>query len=61
MDVTQSFRLTGQTDIEDIPCDCVDGDNIIYWEDIEQIYPGVKHVKNGRTTVKLLRDSEQNR
>ncbi|KAF9364114.1 hypothetical protein BGX34_002481 [Mortierella sp. NVP85] len=61
MDVTQSFRLTGQTDIEEIPCDCVDGDNIIYWEDIEQIYPGVKHVKNGSTAVKLLRNSEQNR
>jgi len=61
MDVTQSFRLTGQTDTEEIPCDCVDGDNIIYWEDIEQIYPRVKYIKNGSTAVKLLRDSEQNR
>ncbi|KAK3817666.1 MAG: hypothetical protein J3Q66DRAFT_388177 [Benniella sp.] len=57
----QLFRLTGNTAIEKIPCDHVNGDTIIYWEDIEQVFPGVKQVKNGDTTIKLLRDSNENR
>ncbi|KAF9353396.1 hypothetical protein BGX34_011588 [Mortierella sp. NVP85] len=61
MDVTQSFRLAGTTTIVDIVCDHVDGQYITYWEDIEQIYPGIKHIMNGNVTVKLLRDSQQNR
>lgn len=61
MEVVQSFRLIGKTDIEDIPCDQIDGQNIVYWEDIEQVFPGIQHIKNGTSVVKLLRDSNQNR
>ncbi|KAF9359773.1 hypothetical protein BGX34_008158, partial [Mortierella sp. NVP85] len=61
METTQSFRLAGGTDIEEISCDHVNGQTIIYWEDIEQVFPGVKHVKNGNATIKLLRDSNENR
>ena len=61
METTQSFRLAGETDIEEISCDHVNGQTIIYWEDIEQVFPGVKHVKNGNATIKLLRDSNENR
>ncbi|KAG0041945.1 hypothetical protein BGZ89_007147, partial [Linnemannia elongata] len=56
MEDTQSFRLIGNKDIEDIPCDHVAGQYIVYWEDIEQVFPGVKHVKNGKVTVTMMRD-----
>ncbi|KAF9349172.1 hypothetical protein BGX34_001986 [Mortierella sp. NVP85] len=61
MGETQHFRLAGTTNVEEIDYDHVDGHNVIYWEDIEQIFPGVKHVKNGNVSVKLLRDSNRNR
>jgi len=57
MEGTQSFRLAGKTAIEKIPCDHVDGQSIVYWENIEQVFPGVKYVKSTDATVNLLRDS----
>lgn len=59
MEETQSFRLIGNINIEEIPCDHVDGQYIIYWEDIEHVFPGVKHVKNGKVTIKMMRDSNR--
>ncbi|KAI8358858.1 hypothetical protein B0O80DRAFT_484924 [Mortierella sp. GBAus27b] len=61
MATTQSFRLAGSTDTEEILCNHVDGQSVVYWEDIEQVFPGIKHVKNGRVTVSLMRDSNRNR
>ncbi|KAI8345105.1 hypothetical protein B0O80DRAFT_534568 [Mortierella sp. GBAus27b] len=61
MQATQSFRLLGTTHVEDILCDQVDGQNVIFWEEIEQIFPGVKHLKNGNVNVKMMRDSNHNR
>ncbi|KAF9350538.1 hypothetical protein BGX34_001158 [Mortierella sp. NVP85] len=58
-DDTQLFRLAGIT--EEIPCDHVHSQSIIYWEDIVQVFPGVKHVKNGNLVVKMLRDSNEDR
>jgi len=58
-DDTQLFRLAGVT--EEISCDLVQGQSIIYWEDIVQVFPGVKHVKNGNLSVKMMRDSNRNR
>ncbi|KAF9362270.1 hypothetical protein BGX34_006495 [Mortierella sp. NVP85] len=58
---TQLFRLAGKTAVEKIPFDYVDGNSVIYWEDIEQVFPGVKHVKHKDVAVKLLRDSNRNR
>jgi hypothetical protein len=56
MEETQSFRLIGNKDIEVIPCDLVAGQSRVYWEDIEQVFPGVKHVKNGKVIVTMMRD-----
>ncbi|KAF9343461.1 hypothetical protein BGX26_005690, partial [Mortierella sp. AD094] len=42
-------------DTMEITVDHVGGQNIIYWEDIEQVFPGVKHVLNGKVAIKLLR------
>ncbi|KAG0253244.1 hypothetical protein BGZ95_006382, partial [Linnemannia exigua] len=57
MEETQSFRLIGTTDIEEITCYYVGERNVVYWEDIEQVFPSVKHVKNGNVTASMMRDS----
>ncbi|KAI8594876.1 hypothetical protein EDD21DRAFT_449062, partial [Dissophora ornata] len=57
---TQSFRLIGKLDIEDIPLNNVNGQNIVYWEDVQLVFPGVKHVKNGKVAVTMMRDSHEN-
>ncbi|KAF9928709.1 hypothetical protein BGZ67_006820, partial [Mortierella alpina] len=61
MEETQLFRLTGTAEIMEVPVDYLDGQNIIYWEDIEEFFPGVKHVMNGRVAIKKLRDSNRKR
>ncbi|KAF9952951.1 hypothetical protein BGZ72_005794 [Mortierella alpina] len=48
-------------EVEELPCDQIDGQNIIYWEDIEHAFPGVQKVKNGRVVVKMMRDSNRTR
>jgi hypothetical protein len=53
----QLFRLVGKTAVEI----AVNGQTMVYSEDIEQVFPGVKHVKSGDAIVKLLRDSKENR
>ncbi|CAO3568623.1 unnamed protein product [Mortierella alpina] len=47
MDQTQSFRLIGTTQIVTVPVLHVGGQNVVSWESIEQVFPGVKCVKNG--------------
>ncbi|KAG9061306.1 hypothetical protein KI688_007284 [Linnemannia hyalina] len=59
MEETQSFRITGTTDVKNIDVDIVSGQNVIYWEDINQVFPRVGHVCNGSSIVKLLRDSSR--
>jgi hypothetical protein len=61
MEETQLFRSAGKAAVEKIPCDHVGGQTIIFWEDIEQVFSGVSYIKNGDSTVKLLRDSNGNR
>jgi hypothetical protein len=58
---TQTIRLAGNTTTKKIPCDHVNDISVIYWEDIEQVFPGVMHIMNGEVLVKLLRDSNGNR
>ncbi|KAG0287283.1 hypothetical protein BGZ96_008787, partial [Linnemannia gamsii] len=57
MDQTQSFRIPGTTDVKNIDVDVVDGLNVIFWEDIKQVFPRVGYICNGSSVVKLLRDS----
>ncbi|CAO3568621.1 unnamed protein product [Mortierella alpina] len=56
MEETQSFRLTGTTEIVEIPIQHVDGQTVIYWESIEQAFPGARHVKNGEVPVTAEKD-----
>ncbi|KAG9067324.1 hypothetical protein KI688_012107 [Linnemannia hyalina] len=59
MEDTQSFRLIETMDTMAITLNHVDGQNIVYWEDIEQVFPGVKRVSNGYSVIKFLRGSDQ--
>ncbi|KAK3817449.1 MAG: hypothetical protein J3Q66DRAFT_339926 [Benniella sp.] len=61
MVTTQSFRLIGKADLKDIICDQVDGENVVFWEDIEQVFPGVKYITNGNTVISMMRDSNRKR
>jgi len=61
MEATQSFRLAGGTEVEEVSCSHVNGQTVVYWEDIELVFPGVKRVKNGNASVNPLRDSNENR
>ncbi|KAF9304019.1 hypothetical protein BGZ91_008996, partial [Linnemannia elongata] len=61
VELTQSFRLIGSMDIEEIPCDLIDGHYVVSWEDIEQVFPEVKHVKNGKVTVPMMKDPNRKR
>lgn len=61
METTQRFRLAEGIAIEEIPCNHVNGQAIIYWDDIELVFPGVKRVKCGNVSVNPLRDLNENR
>ncbi|KAF9954176.1 hypothetical protein BGZ70_010642, partial [Mortierella alpina] len=61
MEETQLFRLLGTTEIVEVPVDYLDGHKIIYWDAIEDVFPGVKHIMNGRVAIKKRRDSSRKR
>jgi hypothetical protein len=39
----------------------VDGHEVVFWEDIERVFPGTKHIKCDGVVVHLLRDSNRKR
>ncbi|KAF9281222.1 hypothetical protein BGZ68_006760 [Mortierella alpina] len=51
MEKTQSFRLIGAAETATIPIKHVDGQDVVYWESIKQVFPGVECVKNGDDPV----------
>ncbi|KAF9536661.1 hypothetical protein EC957_010172 [Mortierella hygrophila] len=61
MEDTQSFRLIGEMEIMEITISHIGGQNIVLWEDIEQVFPGVTHVQSGNVTINRLKDSDGNR
>ena len=59
---TQSFRIAGtRARVENIVVYNDKGESVIYWEDIEQVFPGVKYIRNGGSVVSLLKDSNRAR
>ncbi|KAF9352940.1 hypothetical protein BGX34_011898 [Mortierella sp. NVP85] len=60
-EVTQSFFLAGETGIIEILCDNVDGQNIVRWAAIEEIFPRVKYIKRGNIAVNSMMDPNQTR
>ncbi|KAF9977035.1 mediator complex subunit [Mortierella antarctica] len=61
MEETQSLRLIGNMDILEVLVDNVAGQNVIYWEDIKQVFPGVKHVQKGKVVIPMSKDLDGNR
>lgn len=62
MEHTQAFRPLGTaTETEIIGAELVDGHMVVFWEDIERVFPGIKLVKNGGVVVNLLRDASGTR
>ncbi|KAK3817496.1 MAG: hypothetical protein J3Q66DRAFT_430945 [Benniella sp.] len=61
MEATQSFRLAGGTDVEEISCSHVNGHLVVYWEDIESVFPEVKRIKCGNASVNLMRSPDEKR
>ncbi|KAF9291741.1 hypothetical protein BGZ68_002460 [Mortierella alpina] len=64
MSETQSFRVAGSTTYtEKIEVHNIIGQNknIIYWEDIELVFPGVRYIRSGSSVVPFLRNSDGNR
>ncbi|KAG0217148.1 hypothetical protein BGX31_000339 [Mortierella sp. GBA43] len=59
MEDTQLFRLIGTTYTKTIPCKRVDGQSVVLWDDIEQVFSNVQHVENRGVAVNLLRDSNR--
>ncbi|KAG0290139.1 hypothetical protein BGZ98_003584, partial [Dissophora globulifera] len=51
MENTQPFRLAGTTEIQNIPIQYVDGQSVVYWDSIEQAFPGARQVKNGNLGI----------
>ncbi|KAI8359016.1 hypothetical protein B0O80DRAFT_259986 [Mortierella sp. GBAus27b] len=61
MVTSQSFRVTGKQEVQDIICDNVDGQNVVFWDDITYVFPEALHVKIGNTVVSMVRDSNRQR
>jgi len=61
MDDTQHFCLAGTTSLKKISYEHVDGHNVIFWEDIKRVFPGVEQVECDGVVVSLLRDSNHKR
>ncbi|KAI8359021.1 hypothetical protein B0O80DRAFT_424012 [Mortierella sp. GBAus27b] len=58
---SQSFRVTGKQEVQDIICDNVDGQNVVFWDDITYVFPEALHVKIGNSVVSMMRDSNRQR
>jgi hypothetical protein len=61
MEDIQSYRLDEAMDTTEITLHHVDGQNIVYWEDIERAFPGVKRIHNGNSVIKFLRETDYQR
>ncbi|CAO3568642.1 unnamed protein product [Mortierella alpina] len=59
MEETQSFRLVETKDTAEITLHHMGGQNVVSWEDIEQVFPGAKRVLDGKSVMKFLRGSNQ--
>ncbi|KAG0237898.1 hypothetical protein B0O80DRAFT_495630 [Mortierella sp. GBAus27b] len=60
MERTQAFRLNGGMDIVELDCEHIDGRPVVYWADIQFVFPTVSYVKNGNKAIQPMRDSNRN-
>ncbi|GJJ68410.1 hypothetical protein EMPS_00756 [Entomortierella parvispora] len=56
MEKSQGFRVAGTTaDIEYIAVNHAKEQDVIFWEDIQRVFPGVKFVRRGHVVLSMLR------
>ncbi|KAF9963562.1 hypothetical protein BGZ70_007336 [Mortierella alpina] len=51
VDRSQAFRVVGTAQVLKIPIQHVNGQNVVYWESIEQVFPGFRCVKKADVAV----------
>lgn len=52
----QSFRLRGKPgDDRKIRCQHLEGEHVVFWDDIVQIFPGVNYVEADGVAVSYMR------
>ncbi|CAO3565309.1 unnamed protein product [Mortierella alpina] len=56
MEITQSSRLTEAMDAIELSLTYVGGQTTVSWEDIRQAFPGVRHVRDGKSVIKFQRN-----
>ena len=61
MEVTRSFHLIETLDTLEITLNHVEGQNMVSWENIENVFPGVRRIRNGSSVIKFHRSSSQQR
>ncbi|KAF9945330.1 hypothetical protein BGZ72_001467, partial [Mortierella alpina] len=59
MEENQSFRLIETTDAAKITLSHVEGQIMVRWDDIEQVFPGAKRVHSGTSVIPFHRNSSQ--
>ncbi|KAK3817417.1 MAG: hypothetical protein J3Q66DRAFT_369266 [Benniella sp.] len=57
MSANQSFRLAGSSEIVEIQCDKAHGEDVIFWNDIMEVFPEVQYLKKGNVHVRKCKDS----
>ncbi|KAG0236276.1 hypothetical protein B0O80DRAFT_495543 [Mortierella sp. GBAus27b] len=58
---TQSVRSSTSTDIKEIRCHRIGDKCVVRWFDIEQEFPDVQSIWNGKSLVQVVRDSQNYR
>lgn len=59
--IIQAFRLAGTTTVKYIVVDHVNGQDVIFWEDIQRVFPTANLVQHGSVVINMLRDSNGTR
>ncbi len=55
MEKPRPFRLNEVLATAQITLNHVEGQNIVSWDDIEEVFPGVERVRNGSSVIKFCR------
>jgi len=53
----QAFRVIETTTVKYIAVDHVNGHDVIFWEDIERVFPTVNLVQRGCVVINMMRDA----
>ena len=61
MEHTQTFRVAGTARTVNINVEQVQGHSVVFWEDIERVFPRVHLVLKGGAVINMLRDENKDR